>query len=182
GHAEGPIPFAPEDEAWQRVTSKHFGFVSAAGEKRTREMAEDLETLAAALGRLNPRFDAAGGPPTYVYVFSKKREVQPYFDMLTNRGGANVTGLFVSQKNNSAIVMLAGSSRDDRTPFHELVHWLIERRSQPPLWLEEGLAEVFAHADLRSGVLFAGAGVQEHMNVLRGHNMALEKVFRVERE
>jgi tetratricopeptide (TPR) repeat protein len=180
--AQGPIPFPADDEAWQRVTSKHFVFVSAAGEKRTREMAEDLETLAAALGRLNPRFDAAGGAPTYVYVFSKKKEVQPYFDMLVNRSNANVTGLFVSQKNNAAILMLAGGSRDDRTPFHELIHWLIERRSQPPLWLEEGLAEVFAHAELRSGTLYAGAGVEQHMRVLRVRDMPLEKVFRVERE
>src|ERR1043165_9685679 len=181
-HAEGPIPFPPEDEAWQRVTSKHFVFISAAGEKRTREMAEDLETLSAALGRLNPRFDAAEGAATHVYVFSRKSEVQPYFDMLTNRRHANVTGLFVSQKNNAAIVMLAGASRDDRTPFHELVHWLIERRSQPPLWLEEGLAEVFSHAQLRSGALYAGAGIEQHLNVLKSRDMELARVFRVERE
>jgi tetratricopeptide (TPR) repeat protein len=180
--AQGPIPFPAEDEAWLRVASKHFIFISAAGEKRTREMAEDLETLAAALGRLNPRFDASAGPPTYVYVFSKKKEVQPYFDMLVNRSHANVTGLFVSQKNNAAILMLAAGSRDDRTPFHELVHWLIERRSQPPLWLEEGLAEVFAHADLRSGTLYAGEGVEQHLRVLKSRDMELEKVFRVERE
>src|ERR1043166_2565863 len=67
-HAEGPIPFPAADEVWQRVTSKHFVFVSAADEKRTREMAENLETLAAALGRLNPRFDAPGGPPPHVSV------------------------------------------------------------------------------------------------------------------
>ncbi|HKS22406.1 MAG TPA: tetratricopeptide repeat protein [Thermoanaerobaculia bacterium] len=178
----GPIPFPAADEAWQRVTSKHFDFVSAAGEKRTREMAEQLETLAAALGRLNPRFDVVRSERTHVYVFARKSEVQPYFDMLVSRPDAHVNGLFVSQKNNSAIIMLAGNARDDRTPFHELVHWLIESRSQPPLWLEEGLAEVFGHAEMRSGFLYAGAGVQRHMDVLRSHDMPLENVFRIERE
>lgn len=181
-HVEGPIPFPAEGESWQRVASKHFVFISAAGEKRTRQLAEDLETLAAALGRLNPRFDVSAAPPTYVYAFSNKKEVQPYFDMLVGRKNASVTGLFVSQKNNSAILMLAGGSRDDRTPYHELVHWLIERRAQPPLWLEEGLAEVFAHADFRSGTLFAGASIEQHMRVLRTRDIELGKVFRVERE
>ena len=181
-HADGPIPFPPPDEVWQRVVSKHFVFVSAAGEKRTREMAEQLETLAAALGRLNPRFDVAPGERTHVYVFARKNEVQPYFDMLVSRSGAHVNGLFVSQKNASAIVMLAGDSRDDRTPFHELVHWLIESRSQPPLWLEEGLAEVFGQAEMRSGSLYAGAGVEQHMAVLKKKDMPLRDVFRVQRE
>lgn len=178
----GPIPFPAADEAWQRVTSKHFDFISAAGEKRTREMAEQLETLASALGRLNPRFDVSRSERTHVYVFARKNEAQPYFDMLVSRPDAHVNGLFVSQKSNSAIIMLAGNGRDDRTPFHELVHWLIESRSQPPLWLEEGLAEVFGHAEMRSGFLYAGEGVQRHMDALKTRDMPLENVFRIVRE
>jgi tetratricopeptide (TPR) repeat protein len=177
----GPIPFPPPDQTWQRVVSKHFIFVSAAGEKRTREMAEDLETLAAALARLNPRFQETRGALTYVYVFGSKRDAQPYFDMLMNRRDAHVTGLFVSQKSNAAIVMAAGGSRDE-TPFHELIHWLIESRSQPPLWLEEGLAEVFGHAEMRRGAIYVGAGIPRHIDVLKHHDMPLENVFRVERE
>jgi len=179
----GPIPFPPPDQTWQRVTSKHFVFVSAAGEKRTREMAEDLETLAAALARLNPRFEGKAGAPTDVYVFASQRDVQPYFDMLMNRRDAHVTGLFVSQKSNAAIVMAASGSRgDDKTPFHELVHWLIESRSQPPLWLEEGLAEVFGNAEMRRGAIYVGAGIPRHIDALKRRDMPLENVFRVERE
>lgn len=178
----GPIPFPAADQTWQRVTSKHFTFVSAAGEKRTREMAEQLETLAAALGRINSRFDATRAERTYVYLFARKHEVQPYFDFLVNRSESHVTGLFVSQKSNTAIVMLAGNTRDDRTPFHELVHWLIQNGSEPPLWLEEGLAEVFGHSDLRSGALYVGAGVQAHLDVLKRRDMPLENVFRIVRE
>src|SRR4029079_368970 len=110
----GPIPFPAADEAWQRVTSTHFDFISAAGEKRTREMAEQLETLASALGRLNPRFDVNRGERTRVYVFARKSEVQPYFDMLVSRGDAHVHRLRVSDDATAAIIMLAGNARDDR--------------------------------------------------------------------
>lgn len=179
--ATGPIPFPDPAQTWQRVTSKHFIFISAAGDKQTRRMAEDLETLAAALARLNPRFDTSQRR-THVYVFAKKSEAQPYFDLLTNRTNAHVTGLFVSQKDHAAILMAAGGSRDDNTPFHELVHWLIESRTTPPLWLEEGLAEVFGHAEMRSGAIYAGAGIAPHLAVLKRRDMPLENVFRVERE
>jgi tetratricopeptide (TPR) repeat protein len=178
----GPIPFPDPAQTWQRVTSKHFVFVSAAGEKQTRRMAEDLETLAAALARLNPRFEDTRSARTHVYVFGKKSDAQPYFDMLMNRRDANVTGLFVSQKSNAAILIAAGGPRDDHTPFHELVHWLIESRSTPPLWLEEGLAEVFGHAEMRSGSIVAGAGLREQLEVLKHRDMPLENLFRVQRE
>ncbi|HYU24690.1 MAG TPA: tetratricopeptide repeat protein [Thermoanaerobaculia bacterium] len=179
---EGPIPFPDPAQTWQRITSKHFVFISAAGEKQTRRMAEELETLAAALARLNPRFEGTRTAPTHVYVFGKKSDAQPYFDMLTNRHDAHVTGLFVSQKNNAAILMTAGGSHDDHTPFHELVHWLIESRSEPPIWLEEGLAEVFGHAEMRGGSIYAGAGIPEHTDVLKRRDMPIENLFRVQRE
>src|SRR5256885_13340281 len=50
-----PIAFPAADEAWVRARSSHFVILSGAGEKRTRELAEGLETLAAALTRLAPQ-------------------------------------------------------------------------------------------------------------------------------
>jgi tetratricopeptide (TPR) repeat protein len=180
--ANGPVPFPDAGETWQRVTSKHFVFISAAGERRTRDMAEEMETLAAALGKLNARFDSSGGgPPTRVYVFSRKQEVQPYFDMLTERPEAHVNGLFVSQKNYASILMLAGRG-GDRTPLHELVHLLIERNARPPLWLEEGLADVFSNAQLRQGSMYIGGPLRMHVDVLKRRDLPLEQLFRVERE
>src|SRR5205807_3932126 len=76
-----PIPFPAADEQWILARSKHFVFVSSAGEKRTRELAANLETLAAALTQMSPHFSSASAE-TRVFLFSRHREAQPYFDLL----------------------------------------------------------------------------------------------------
>lgn len=182
--ANGPIPFPAEDERWIEVRSKHFDFISAAGEKKTRAMAQDLETLAAALSRLNPAFVDAQPAPTRVFLFTRRKEAQPYFDMLMNRRDASVSGIFVTQDTSASIVMLTGfRAANDRTAFHELVHNLIESHSQPPLWLDEGLAEYFSNVELRKGSIYAGEPIAHHIDELRRNRvLPLQTLFSVVRE
>src|SRR5947209_9120958 len=163
----GPIPFPDEKEPWIEVRSKHFVILSSAGESRTRSLAADLETLAAALSQLSPRFRIATAAPTRLFLFTRSRESGPYFDMLLDHRGANVTGVFVSQKAGGSMLLNATYSREDRTPFHELVHYLISNSdARPPLWLEEGLAEYFSNADLRNGTIFTGVQLRRHADIL----------------
>jgi len=182
--ADGPIPLPAENEPWIEARSKHFVFISAAGVAKTKTMAQNLETLAAALGRLNATFDAARPEPTRIFLFTRRREVQPYFDLLLNRRDATVSGIFVTQNTSSSIVMLTNfRASTDRTAFHELVHNLVESRSQPPLWLDEGLAEYFSNVELRNGSMVAGAPIAHHIEALRRHaDLPLKTLFTVVRE
>jgi len=183
--ADGPMPLPAANEPWIEARSKHFVFISAAGEKKTKAMAEDLETLAAALGRLNATTFAAARPePARIFLFTKRREVQPYFDMLLNRRDASVSGIFVTQDAGASIVMLTGfRSSTDHTAFHELVHNLVENRAQPPLWLDEGLAEYFSNVELRAGSMYVGEPIKRHVEELRQHKLLpLKTLFSVVRE
>ena len=179
-----PVPFPADDQQWTLVRSRHFIFISSVAEKRTRELAEELETLAEALAKLNPQFKAESPVPTRVILFSRRREAQPYFDLLTDREGANVTGIYVTQKQGGSILMYYGFGRYDRTPFHELVHNLIANSGvTPPLWLDEGLAEYFSNADMERGAIRAGMPVAAHLASLQRRGLIpLEQLFRVERE
>ena len=176
-----PISFPAADEPWVRVRSVHFIVLSSATDKRTRAMVEGLETLAAALTKLAPSIAAPSATPTRVLVFTRHREVQPYFDYLLNRDSAHVTGLFVTQKNAGSMIIEAedGTLPSDRTPFHELVHSLLTHgKKRPPLWLDEGLAEYFGSASLRRGSLFIGEPVRAHVEVLRREkHLPLAEVF-----
>jgi hypothetical protein len=181
-----PISFPDIDEPWVRAQSAHFVILSSAGETRTRQMAEGLETLAAALTKFAPAIAANAATPTRVLVFTRRREVQPYFDYLLNREGAHASGVFVSQKNGGSMIVDAGWGKlpSDRTPFHELVHSLLAAGEKHlPLWLEEGLAEYYSAADLRKGSLYVGAPLREHVAVLRAKRvMPLADIFGVVRE
>ena len=182
-HARGPIPFPDPKEAWIRVRTPHFDIISSAGEKRTREMAEHLETLAAALNPVQPRLRMTE-VSTRVFLFTRRRESQPYFDLLLNTDHAAATGVYVSQKSRGSMLIDASSFRSDRTPYHELIHELVSSsETRPPLWLEEGLAEYFSNVDIGNGVIRAGTPIREHMALLeRGHLMPLRELFTIAHE
>ena len=44
-----PFEFPAEDEQWLHIVTPRFEIVSSAGDRRTRELGRDLETLAAAI-------------------------------------------------------------------------------------------------------------------------------------
>jgi hypothetical protein len=185
GHrSTAPIPFPDAKSQWVRASTPHFVFISATGEKRTRAIAQDLETLAVALAGLQPRFQTAP-TPTRVLIFNRRKDSQPYFDLLLNRKNANAAGVFVAQKNGGT--MLIDDTRDwraDRTPYHELIHTLLaDTEQRVPLWLEEGLAEYFSNADVLSGTIRAGMPIKQHVDVLRRKTaMPLATLFDIRRE
>jgi hypothetical protein len=183
-HALKPIPFPDANEKWILVRSKHFLFVSSAGERRTEDIAAGLETLAAALMQVSPRFSAAP-VETRVFIFSRHREAQPYFDMLVGQKDAHVSGVFVSSKSMGSMIIESRQGwGEDRTPFHELIHYLITNSgTRPPLWLEEGLAEYFSNAELRNGSIRAGAPIAQHEQMLKQRRLIpLSEVFTIKTE
>jgi tetratricopeptide (TPR) repeat protein len=185
GRTARPVDFPAPDEQWTLVQSRHFSFVSSADEKKTRALAQDLETLAAALAQLNPRFQAEAPSITRVILFSRHREAQPYFNLLLDRDEAHVSGVYVTQKTGGAMILDFGiKSAADRTPFHELVHNLISNTGvKPPLWLEEGIAEYFSNANIRDRVIHAGGPVMPHVQAITRRNLIpLEQLFSVVRE
>jgi len=149
------IPPPAPKEKWVRATSAHFTIVSSAGEGETRQMASDLETLAATLQRLHPRFREVPLTRSRVLLFQRRGEAQPYFDLLIARG-TRAPGAFVNGDWGGTMV-LSAMRKPDRTPYHELVHNLMAGRVRPPLWLEEGWAEYYSYADLRGTKMRVGA-------------------------
>jgi hypothetical protein len=163
---QGPIPFPAEIRRWTRLRSARFDVISSANDIRTRDIAADLDTLASALMRVNPRFAPAATPAT-VFIFDKRRESQPYFDLLFARENSRQTGAYV--RHGGGGTMFIDASRNiERTAMHELVHDLLRQQDvTPPLWLEEGLAEYFSNAELRAGRVTAGMPIRAHLALLK---------------
>jgi tetratricopeptide (TPR) repeat protein len=167
--AKTPIPFPGEKEKWVRLVTPRFDIVSAATERRTRAVARDLETLAAALRELQPESRVAA-PRVRVVIFPNRKDVQPYFDVLTQHESSNLSGLFVGRRDRGAMLIDGSRGISERTPYHELVHSLLAARgTRPPLWIEEGLAEFYSNADIRTGQITLGYPIREHLLLLRRH-------------
>lgn len=182
----GPIPFPAADEAWILARSKHFVFISSADEARTRSVAAELETLASALTQVDSTFSAPSATPTRVILFTRRSESQPYFDMLMNGRNASVSGVFVAQRDGGSMLINQNYSwrGGDRAPLHELVHYLMQSGdAHAPLWLEEGIAEYFSNAAIRSRSISAGEPMPTHITVLKQRvHIPLPQLFSAVRE
>ena len=173
------IPPPAPNEKWVRAVSPHFTVVSSAGERETREMASDLETLAATLRQLHPRFREVPLGHSRVLLFERRSEAQPYFDLLIARGTRS-PGAFVNGDSGGTMV-LSAMRKPDRTPYHELVHNLMAGRVRPPLWLEEGWAEYYSYADLRGTKMRVGAPFR-HVAWMRKRGIVpMQEMFAVAR-
>ena len=185
------IPFPAEDAKWIRVRSERFDILSNTTEARTREMVGEVETLGAALMRTSERFAPSRSRAT-VFVFERRRESQPYFDLLFNQENAKPNGAYVRYDGGGTMIVDGSRKssplrRDDpgiRTAMHELMHDLLRQSdSAPPLWLEEGLAEYFANARVDGERITAGDPIRQHMLLLNQRiPMTLEQLFAVKAE
>ena len=82
---------------------------------------------------------------------------------------------------------LAGTGGSDevrRKIFHEGVHWFLSLQERPnPVWLEEGLAEVFSTFKVVKGEASWGQAIDAHVQLLRYQSMLpLERVMATGRE
>jgi hypothetical protein len=173
-----PIPFPSEETEWVRMTSPRFDVISSASNDRTRELVKDIETLANALGA--PNISRAT-----LFLFAKRRESQPYFDLLFAKDGATSTGAYV-RHDGGGTMFVDGSRgrRIERTAMHELIHDLLRQHDvAPPLWLEEGLAEYFSSAIIEDDRVIAGDPIREHDQFFKRRSvMPIEQLFAIKAE
>ena len=142
---------------WTRLDSPNFTLFSSATERTTRGLARDLEELRAALQTLLPDAELHSPVPTWIYVFQHRVDFAPYRPIYEGRRG-EVDGYFLAHAHGN-FVAIDGDARSDprRTILHEYLHE-IERRNLPglPLWLAEGLAEVYSSFTTRGSEAIVG--------------------------
>jgi tetratricopeptide (TPR) repeat protein len=185
------IPFPSAESPWIRVRSERFDIVSNASEARTRELVADVETLAAALVDLSERFLPSRRRAT-VFIFERRRESQPFFDLLFAQENATAIGAYV-RYDGGGVMIIDGSRKSGplrrtdpgiRTAMHELMHDLLRQvDSAPPLWLEEGMAEYFSYAKVEGERVTAGEPIREHLELMKRRiPMSLAELFAVKPE
>ncbi|HEU4520968.1 MAG TPA: DUF1570 domain-containing protein [Thermoanaerobaculia bacterium] len=166
---ERPIPLPHAEQQWIRAASPSFTLISSADETRTKQIAETLETVAGALRRVHPRFDARFTDTT-VFVFNRRRDSQPYFELLLNQPRTTAPGAFVVQSNGTAAIVIDSGRplATDRTVKHELMHNILAASgTRLPLWLEEGIAEYFSTTVVRGDSVIIGRPIISHYRLLR---------------
>lgn len=161
----GAVPL--DDEAWYEISSPHFTVVSGAGRSQARSIARDLERLRWALGGLT-NLELLSPVPIRVYVFPNDRAFQPY-KHLYHGAPATMSGAFYARADLDVLTLHGARGGEARlTVQHEYVHAVL-RNNLPglPLWLEEGLAELYSTFEVVSGKPRLGRAIPWHLRTLK---------------
>ncbi|MCF7761709.1 MAG: DUF1570 domain-containing protein [Cephaloticoccus sp.] len=116
-------------------------------------------------------------PPTRVVAFRRDKDFDPYkpiFDGKTKE----LSGYFTGGSDVAFIAIRLGRDQDEarRIIFHEYVHQLLVTHGlNPPLWLNEGLAEFYSTFRMVKGEVVIGTPIETHvtfLNQVRGMGVA----------
>ncbi len=169
----GPRAARAADETWSKVTTDHFTLLTTAGEAAARRWAIEFEQFRRGLQHAMPVAVERLRPVTVV-LFKQDRAMQPYLPLEHGRP-ARLGGFFVRANDiNTIMLSLARDAEETRRViFHEAVHWhLSAGDGSLPLWLGEGLAEVYATFEVPSAKTYAfGAALKEHVGRLRDEQL-----------
>ena len=155
-----PILFGKdlEDRKWIEVRTQNFRIHSLMNEKRSIDLARDLETfrVVASIVTNTDLLDAS--VPTEIYALTGVN-VSKNFGV-----SRNIAGFFRPGLRRNIIVIRDTFSMDGAAIIlHEYVHFLIRNKSSLnyPTWFDEGFAEYLSSTEIESGVVTIG-GVPKH--------------------
>jgi tetratricopeptide (TPR) repeat protein len=177
---------APDSEAkdqWFSLRSKNFNIVANSDERSTRELALKLEQFRFVFLQLfNIKNDSP--VPITVVVFKSDDSFKP-FKPLYNGKPANVAGYFQrgEDENIIALNINGNEQRPMSVIFHEYTHLLTAYTPHEwPLWLKEGLAELYSTFDVKKNEVTIGSPISHHVYFLRAQKFTpLERMFQVSR-
>lgn len=151
------------------VKTPHFTVMTTGRAMKAQAWARHLERFRISLGSIIP-VDESRLTPTVLVIFANDREMAAY--MPSRKGqptlligyfartdGVNVVGLTADLEDASLVKPFV---------FHGATHWYTNASLHPlPVWLQEGLAEVFSTFTSDDESFTVGEAVKDHVQYLR---------------
>ncbi|HSE38487.1 MAG TPA: tetratricopeptide repeat protein, partial [Blastocatellia bacterium] len=159
---------AQAKDKWINLTTKNFNIISNADDGGTRRLALKLEQFHFVFSKLfNLPLERA--VPTTVMVFKHDGSFKPYKPLYNGKPG-NLAGYFQpgDDENLIAVDISAHLERPMSLIYHEYTHLLTSATPrQWPVWLKEGLAELYSSFDVEDKKVTLGAPISRHVMLLR---------------
>jgi tetratricopeptide (TPR) repeat protein len=156
-------------DKWIQLTTKNLNVISNASEDDTRELASKIEQFHFIFTKLFG-VGTEGFLPVTVIAFKSDSSFKP-FKPLYNGKPANISGYFQPGEDENLIALTTSGYSEERplaTIFHEYTHLLNSYTPrQWPIWLKEGVAEVYSTFDVKKKEVTLGTPVVNHVRLLR---------------
>lgn len=169
-------------DKWIQLTTKNLNVVSNADESDTRELALKIEQFHFIFTKLFG-IGTEGFLPVTVIAFKSDSSFKP-FKPLYNGKPSNISGYFQPSEDEN-LIALTTSGYNEEHPlaiiFHEYTHLLNSYTPrQWPIWLKEGLAELYSTFDVKKMDVTLGLPISHHVLLLRENKfIPLTELFNV---
>jgi tetratricopeptide (TPR) repeat protein len=155
---------------WTALRSRNFLFIGDASERTIRATAQKLEQFRDVMLRAIPGAPATSPVPTVVLVFKNDASFNAYKPRFEGRL-VEAAGLFLQSDDINYILVNADALEQAfKVVFHEYSHFLQGNWFEGvPVWMGEGLAEVYSTFQDRDGGKSAvlGSPDRDHLDLLR---------------
>jgi tetratricopeptide (TPR) repeat protein len=154
---------------WVEVSTAHFNFYSCGPIGGVYKLAGRLEQFCSAYTQLAGA-QAVAAPPIVVMVFPDHESMEPFLPLYQGRP-ISVSALFQHGLDENLIVVSlpppGSSGMDLSVIFHEYAHFLFRRNDGVwPLWLKEGMAEVYSTFQTAGRNAWIGVPIEHHLRLL----------------
>jgi tetratricopeptide (TPR) repeat protein len=169
---------------WFEARTACFHIYSCGPTQEVARLAVRLEQFREAYSILAGA-QAVASPPIVVIAFPDHASMLPFLPLYQGKP-ANLAAFFSRGSDQNLIVLaLSGSDASSlKVIFHEYTHLLL-RRNQPwwPLWLSEGMAEIYAPFEVNGARARIGLPIDHHLALLAERPLLpLEELFAVTRD
>ena len=158
---------------WRSVRTNNLFVIGNADAEKLRQVAAWLEFFHSSFARLISRNVLNSSVPTTVVIFRDDASFVPFKPLYQGRP-ANISGFFQPGDDvNYIAISLDPSERDPySTAFHEYVHLhLRDNVPSAPIWLNEGLAELYGSLQFSGNDALLGAPIYPYIHLLREHEL-----------
>ena len=155
--------------SWVQVSSDTYIVKSSAGEERARRVLKELEHFHQLIGTLVFRNTELPELPIEVLLIGDEQTMKELEPVYNGRKLA-VAGYYQRGTDRDFIVLSGRVFPEPLTSivYHELTHYFIGRAlAVRPAWLNEGLSEYFAVADIRDDAISLGGLSSDRMQLLK---------------
>lgn len=166
---------AAGEETWTEIRSPNFIVITNASPKQARRTAKSFEQFRLLIQTVWSPLKV--DPPTPLTIFAGKDE-RSYKTLIAEEqsatGSAQSIGMFIAgpERELVALRMDGPENLPYHVLYHEYVHMILRLNfGHLPLWLSEGLAELFANADISDKSQGIGKFSTEAAHVLKTNPM-----------
>jgi len=172
------------NENWLEVQSPHFLVLTNSNEKQGRRIAGQFEQMRFVFHTLMPNATADAGAPIIVVAVKDRKSFQTLEpEAYLAKGQLNLAGLFLRAPDKNYILLRldADGEHPFETVYHEYTHYMLQKATWLPLWLNEGLAEFYQNTQIHDKDVILGQPSANDILYLRQNSLLpLQTLFLVD--